>query len=57
LNIDQIREALKDRRLYVVAEKTGIAYSTLNRIMRGFSANSTTLDKLEAYLATRHPNN
>lgn len=39
LTLEQIRERLKDRRLYMVAKEIGVSYPTLLAISRGESKN------------------
>lgn len=40
-SLEQIKAALKDRRLYVVSEATGINYNTLRKIRDEDSPNPT----------------
>lgn len=35
LTLEQIQEALKERKLKIVAEKTGLAYDTVRRVAYG----------------------
>jgi hypothetical protein len=50
--LERIREALKDRRLAVVADACGLHYNTLRAIRDGEKTNPTytTMSRLEAYL-------
>jgi hypothetical protein len=52
MKLDQIRKALNDRRLMVVAEATGISYGTLLAIRDNPDANPgvKTLKVIEDYL-------
>lgn len=52
MKLEEIRERLKDRRLYVVAEKTGLSYQTLLSIVKGENRNpnTKTVEALEDYL-------
>lgn len=52
MNLDQIKKALKDRRLTVIAEATGISYGTLLAIRDNPGANPgvKTLKVIEDYL-------
>ena len=47
LSIGQIKEALKDKRLYVVAESTGLSYPTIKKLADGKELNYT-VDTLKA---------
>lgn len=47
---DQVRHALSDRNLSVVAERTGLHASTLYRLMDGDRPSLQTLETLSAYL-------
>ena len=49
MTIEEIREALEDRVISIVAEKVGIHRETLYRIMRGGGANYSTIEKLTKY--------
>lgn len=53
MTIDQIREALRDRRLVVVARECGLHENTVYRIMSGANANPSyeTIRKLSEYLS------
>ncbi|MBW1796543.1 MAG: helix-turn-helix domain-containing protein [Deltaproteobacteria bacterium] len=55
MNLDEIREQLKDRRLSIVADATGLSTMTIARIRDGESDNPTikTLQKLWDYLEDR----
>tara|TARA_R110002126_G_scaffold81132_1_gene200291 strand:- start:150 stop:401 length:252 start_codon:yes stop_codon:yes gene_type:complete len=50
--LERIREALKDRRLAVVADACGLHYNTLRALRDGEKTNPTytTMSRLEAYL-------
>jgi len=52
MTLDEIRTALKDRRLSVVAEKTGLHYNTLYSLMRGENPDPrlSTMQTLSDYL-------
>ena len=54
LTLDQIKTLLKDRRLYIVAKKTGISYPTLLALSRGESSNPSykVLEKVSEYLCS-----
>lgn len=47
MTIEQIKEALQDRKISVVAEKTGVHYTTIQRIRDGLVTNPS----LSVYLA------
>jgi transcriptional regulator with XRE-family HTH domain len=55
--LERLRQRLKDRRLYIVAEKTGLSYQTILKIVDGSTANPTinTVESLEAYLGQELP--
>lgn len=52
LTLDQIHQALQDRKPRAVAEATGLSYQTIWRVQRGIvsGVSSHTLDKLSEYL-------
>lgn len=52
MTLDQIRLALADRKLTVVAEKTGLHYNTLYSLMRGENPDPrlSTIKTLSDYL-------
>jgi transcriptional regulator with XRE-family HTH domain len=52
MTIDEIRAALQDRRLTVIAAQTGLHYNTVSAIKRGEQTNPQydTLIKLSTYL-------
>jgi len=51
LNRQQIMDGLKDRRLYVVARKTGLSYPTLKSLADGTgNPMLKTLEIISAYL-------
>lgn len=55
MDIDEIREKLKDRNLMVVAENIGIHYNTIYRIVNKLGTpNYKTLKLLSDYLGTAH---
>jgi len=51
IDIETIRDKLKDRRLYVVAKETGLSYQGILNIFTGVTKNpsSNTMNKLQAY--------
>ena len=57
MTIPAIVEALQDRNLKVVAEKTGLAYSTILRVKRGTHINISykTIEVLSDYLEGKLP--
>jgi len=46
-SLEKIKEGLADKRLYVVAEKTGVSYPTLKNLAEGNELNYT-IDTLKA---------
>jgi transcriptional regulator with XRE-family HTH domain len=52
MTIDEIRTALQDRRLTVIAAQTGLHYNTISAIKRGEQINPQydTMIKLSTYL-------
>lgn len=52
LSIEQIKKGLKDRRLYVVAKRTGLSYPTIKKLADGgsFNCNIKTLIAVSNYL-------
>lgn len=52
LTLDEIQERLKDRRLYIVAEETGLTYPTVKKFAEGGVVNSgiRTIQKISDYL-------
>jgi len=52
LSISEIRNKLKDRRIKVVAEKTGLCYPTIKKIVDNLNCNPTyrTLLVLSNYI-------
>ena len=52
LSLRQIKEGLKDKRLYVIAKVTGLTYPTLKKLADGKDSNCTmkTLQKVSSYL-------
>lgn len=55
MTLDQIKQALEDRRLSIVSEATGLHYNTLKNIRDGKNGNPSikTLNKISAYLEQR----
>lgn len=53
MTLEQIRAALKDRRLMVVADACNLHYNTLRAIRDGEMSNPTytTVSRIEAYLS------
>jgi transcriptional regulator with XRE-family HTH domain len=51
MTLEQIRQALQDRKLTVIADATGLHYNTVIAIKRGEQINPSyeTLQKLAAY--------
>lgn len=54
LTLAEITHALSDRKITVVAERTGLSLGTLYAIQRGTaqSVRSTTLERLSRYLSS-----
>ena len=52
LNLEEIRERLQDRRLRVVADKTGLSYPTVLNVRDNIRSNPTyeVLKKISEYL-------
>lgn len=51
MNLEQIKEALQDRKLTVVADKTGLSYDTIRRVASGEGDyHVSTLQKISDYL-------
>jgi len=52
MGLDEIKEGLRDRRLYKVADEIKISYMTLNKLVSGKSKNFElkTLEKITNYL-------
>lgn len=52
MTIDEVREKLRDRRLTVVADETGLAYDTVRRVAAGkfVSISYETVERLSEYL-------
>jgi transcriptional regulator with XRE-family HTH domain len=57
LSVEEIRRALRDRRLRVVARATGLHYNTLWRLRegRGGAPKLEVLEKLTRYLRSTPP--
>lgn len=50
LSLDEIRDRLKDRRLYYVAEKAGLTYMSVLRLSKGeVEPKQLTIDKMRKY--------
>jgi predicted transcriptional regulator len=49
LTIEEIRRALEDRNLWVVAGRTGVSYSTLYRVRKGAAVSYKHLTALSEY--------
>jgi transcriptional regulator with XRE-family HTH domain len=49
-DLNNLREKLSDRRLKVVAQRIGMTYAALSRIMRGGTPSRRTIDRLQKYL-------
>ena len=52
--LQKLRERLSDRKLTVVAERIGMTYAALSRIMRGGTPSKRTFKRLEEYLNADH---
>lgn len=50
LSAQELRDKLEDRKLKVVAERTGLTYAALRRIVLGGNPSKRTMVKLERYL-------
>lgn len=51
MTVEQVAEALSDRNLVVVAERTGLNYHTVWRVATGCTNPTySTIEKLSAYL-------
>ena len=52
MSIEQIREALQDRRVDMIAAYTGVSYSTVQALRSGANRNPTaaTVEALSGYL-------
>lgn len=48
--LQEIRDALSDRKLGVVAERIGMTYAALHRVQRGGQPSKRTVEKLKEYL-------
>lgn len=49
LSLEQVRLLLADRKMGVVAQKSGVARATIWRVRQGKSCDAQTLEKLSAY--------
>ena len=47
--VEVLREKLRDRRLKIVADRIGMTYHALSRIMRGGAPSERTIKRLEEY--------
>jgi transcriptional regulator with XRE-family HTH domain len=56
MKLDEIRELLKDRRVSMIAEATGIHFNTIREIRDNENANPTykVMTKLTDYLESNH---
>jgi hypothetical protein len=52
LTVDEIRDALKDRRISVVADATGLTYPTIKRLADGLDVDFSmkTIQKISDYI-------
>jgi hypothetical protein len=50
MSVEELRQKLSDRRLAVVAERIGMTYACLSRIMRGGQPTKRTITKVQEYL-------
>ena len=50
LTVEEIREKLSDRRLAVVADRIGMTYACLSRVMRGGQPTKRTIRRVQEYL-------
>lgn len=55
MTLQQIQDALKDRRLYVVAKETGLTYPTVKKMADGKELNYTlnTIKAVSRYLSDK----
>ena len=55
LSLTEIQEDLKDKRLYIVAKKTGISYPTIKKLAEGKDCNYTikTLKSISQYIKNK----
>ena len=53
MNHDKIKEALQDRLLHVVAEKTGLSRHTIAKVKRGETATKSVMNLLADYLGVK----
>ena len=55
LSLSEIKEGLKDKRLYVVAKRTGLSYPTLKSLADGLDQNYTTdtLKTVSKYISSK----
>ena len=51
MTIEQIRNMLRDRRVNIVAQETGVHPNTVRNIRDGGNPNAATAAKLAAYLS------
>lgn len=50
MTVEEMRLKLSDRRLSVVAERIGMTYACLSRIMRGGKPTKRTITRVQEYL-------
>lgn len=50
IQLDRLRERLSDRKLKVVADRIGMTYAALSRIMRGGTPSKRTYERIVTYL-------
>ena len=53
--LKDIREALKDRKISVVSERTGLSRQAIYNIINGANVSFETYEKLVAYLFPENP--
>ena len=50
ITVEEMREKLSDRRLAVVADRIGMTYACLSRVMRGGQPTKNTIRRVQEYL-------
>lgn len=55
LSPSEMKAALSDRKLVVVAERSGVSYNTILRFVSGANIRQTSLERLSEYLETSSP--
>ncbi len=50
ITVEEMREKLSDRRLAVVADRIGMTYACLSRVMRGGQPTKKTIRRVQEYL-------